>query len=148
MKRILAFAAALAAAAVVVPLAAADPPTYPQPPLDLGYTVCHTSKGTFDIHLEGIVNGEKLVKVFSNGRIIITGRFVELVTNLSNGHTITVQASGPVFGSTLTGNSTIFIPADQGGGLFLTRGPVDVTSTSFTPTSAATIDLCERLAAA
>jgi hypothetical protein len=69
---------------------------------------------------------------FSTGATIITGHFVDEVTNLSNGKTIRVNASGPGFfaadGSTLTlrGRSLLFGEA----GFFGAESPPTLTLAS------------------
>src|SRR4051812_20824090 len=119
MTRVLTFVAVLAAAALMVPLAGAPPPTGippgpSHPQINPGQ--CPTATGGFfDVKFEFLANGES-VRIFSDGRILITGRFLEKLTNLSNGKSIVVQANGPIFienAVTVSGNSVIIIPHEE-----------------------------------
>jgi hypothetical protein len=140
-----AFVAALATAAVLAPLAVADPPT--REPVQLSGTFTLSGLCDFDVQFDVLVNTE-LRTTFSESRTLITGRLVVRLTNASNtSKSVVVVINGPTFDtgsaeSVLRGTSIILgFP-----GLVLTHGPVIVTPTSFTPTSTATVDLCAVLA--
>jgi hypothetical protein len=143
---------------LVVPVALADPPTrtfVPSP------TFSGSFCPAFDVQVTAIVNREYAIS-FSNGATIITGHFVEELTNLTTGKTIQVNASGPLFvtadGSTVTlrGRTLLFGEAgDFGPGspptttllsgvAVITLGP-DGTVTSLTTTGHSE-DLCATLA--
>lgn len=107
------------------------------------------------MQVDVLVNKE-FITTFTSGKQIITGRLVVRLTNLSNpAKSVVVQINGPGIEDlsnpsvvNLSGSSLIFFP----GVFVLTRGPVSVTFdqngnvTSFTQTSASSVDLCALLA--
>lgn len=107
------------------------------------------------MRVDVLVNKE-FITTFTSGKQIITGRLVVRVTNLSNpSKSAVLQISGPGIEDlsnpstfNLSGTSLIFFS----GVLALTRGPVSITFdasgnvTSFTQTSASSVDICAVLA--
>jgi hypothetical protein len=150
------FAVALATiltSALVTPAALADKPVrepLPAPPFLIVSGSC-----SYDVRIDFLVNKE-YIKTYTSGKQLITGRLVVRLTNLSKpSSTKVVQISGPgkedvAEPSTfnLSGSSLVFFP----GTLLLTRGPVTLTIdaegnvTSFTQTSASSVNLCAVLA--
>jgi hypothetical protein len=153
MHRLALTLAALAVAAVVAPVAWADPPAREPAPAPATFTI--TDSCTFDVRVDVLVNKE-FATTFASGRQIITGRLVVRVTNLDNqAKTLVLQSSGPAIEDladpskfNLSGTSFWFFP----GALLLTRGPASITLdasgnvTSFSHTSASIVDLCAALA--
>jgi len=146
VARIFIFVAAFLSAAVMTRVAVADPPTRePVPITPSTFTV--SGACSFDVQFDVLVNGE-VAKTFTNGEMIITGRLVVRLTNLSNpSKSIVVQINGPEIEPPdatafyTSGSSLIFFP-----GILLTHGPVATTSDSITQTSASSVDLCAVLA--
>jgi hypothetical protein len=155
MRRLTAAFVAIASAALLVPAALADPPTREPTPPPVGTSFAVSGSCSFDVQIDVLVNKE-FTTTFTSGKQIITGRLVVRLTNLDNpSKSIVLQISGPgiedlanpsVFN--LSGTSLIFFP----GVLVLTRGPISLTFdesfnvTSFTRTSASSVDLCAVLA--
>jgi hypothetical protein len=155
MRRLTAAFVAIASAALLVPAALADPPTREPTPPPVGTSFAVSGSCSFDVQIDVLVNKE-FTATFTSGKQIITGRLVVRLTNLDNpSKSIVLQISGPgiedlanpsVFN--LSGTSLIFFP----GVLVLTRGPISLTFdesgnvTSFTQTSASSVDLCAVLA--
>jgi hypothetical protein len=153
MHRLPAVFAAFTSAALLVPAALADQPT--RQPLPAPPTFTITGSCSFNVQVDVLVNKE-FITTFTSGKQIITGRLVVRLTNLSNpSKSVVLQINGPgiedlsnpsVFN--LSGSSVIFFP----GVLVLTRGPSSLTFdqngnvTSFTQTSASSVDLCAVLA--
>jgi hypothetical protein len=82
-----------ALALLLAPPASAVPPTIsPAPAESATGRFCPD----FDVFVNPVSNKEKAI-TFSTGATIITGHFVDEVTNLSNDRTIRVNASGPGF---------------------------------------------------
>jgi hypothetical protein len=78
-------------AVLLVPTAAADPPTREfAPAADLTGQFC---KG-FQVHIH-VVQNKEYFTVFSSGAALITGVLKLEVTNLSTGKTLALNASGP-----------------------------------------------------
>jgi hypothetical protein len=152
MYRVTLVLATLAAAALLVPAAFADKPS--RQPLPAPPTFTITGACTFDVQVD-ILRNKEFITAFSSGKLIITGQLFVRVTNLSTGESIDLNISGPgiedaaTFPSTfnLSGTSLIWFP----GLVALTRGPVTLTTdasgnvTSFTQTSASSLDLCKAL---
>jgi len=121
----------------------------------------------FPVLLDPIINKEYVKSFFDDEgnleRQIVTGRFVNEVTNLDTGQSITVNVSGPVFFTfaedtltvRLTGRSLLFfLPGELTSGqdyLRVTNGPnifvVDLSTGAITPRreSRNYVDLCEAL---
>jgi hypothetical protein len=153
MHRLVLALAALLTSALLVPAALADKPikeSLPAPPFATISDSC-----AFDVRVDFLVNKE-FIKVFTSGKTLITGRLVVRVTNLDNpSKSRVLNISGPgkddlADPSTihLSGSSLVFFP----GVLLLTHGPVTLTIdadgnvTSFTQTSASSVDVCALLA--
>jgi hypothetical protein len=153
MHRLVLALAALLTSALLVPAALADKPIkepLPAPPFATISDSC-----AFDVRVDFLVNKE-FIKVFTSGKTLITGRLVVRVTNLDNpSKSRVLNISGPgkddlADPSTihLSGSSLVFFP----GVLLLTHGPVTLTIdadgnvTSFTQTSASSVDVCALLA--
>lgn len=127
-KHLLSALAVSALALVCAPAASAARPTITPVPAE-------PETGRFcpdvDVFINPIINKEKAI-TFSTGATIITGHFVDEVTNLSNGKTIRVNASGPGFfpadGSSviLRGRSLLFGEA----GFFGAGSPATLTLAS------------------
>jgi hypothetical protein len=107
------------------------------------------------VRIDILVNKE-FITTFTSGKQLVTGRLIVRVTNLDDpSKSRVLNVSGPgksdlADRSTvpLSGSSLIFFP----GVLRLTHGPVSLTIdadgnvTSFTQTSASSVDLCALLA--
>jgi hypothetical protein len=153
MHRLTAALAAILSSALVVPAALADKPTREPLPAPPSFTI--SGSCSFDVQADVVVNKE-FITTFTSGKQIITGRLVVRVTNLDNpSKSLVLQVSGPGIEDlsnpstfNLSGTSLFYGP----GALLLTRGPVSVTfdesgnPTSFTQTSASSVDLCAVLA--
>ena len=121
----------------------------------------------FPVLLDPIINMEYVKSFFDEGNLerqIVTGRFVNEVTNLDSGESITVNVSGPVFFTfaddtltvRLTGRSLLFfLPGELTSGeayLRVTNGPnifvVDLLTGVINPRreSRNYVELCEALA--
>jgi hypothetical protein len=115
-KCLVSLAAVSALTLSVVSIAAADPPTRTYlPAAPFSGHFCPK----FDVLVTPIVDQE-YATTFSNGMVVITGRLVLQLTNLSSGSSIVVNASGPGVISedgtiAFRGNSAIF---DAGGLLY------------------------------
>lgn len=110
----------------------------------------------FDVLVTPIINQEYGL-FFSDGSVIVTGRLVDQLTNLSNGNSITVNASGPARVSddgttvTLLGETLI---ADMGGFRYpgsppdteLVSGRVVLGATGIVSETGHIRDLCTELA--
>jgi hypothetical protein len=84
-----------------------------------------------------------VLKTFPDGHMLVTGALKESMTNLRNGHHITVNTSGPVRISILSNGETVVLghgsgwiaedhgSGGQGGFLIETRGQVVVSATTF-----------------
>jgi hypothetical protein len=84
-----------------------------------------------------------VLKTFADGHMLVTGALKESMTNLRNGHHITVNTSGPVRISTLPSGETVvlghgtgwiaedFGPGGPDGFLIETRGQVAVSAADF-----------------
>ena len=154
---------ALVTLMVAAPTASADPPVrFPVVAEPLTLTgVC-----SFPVRLDAVAN-HQTVTVFSNGKTVVTGNFVARVTNLDNGKSVTLEASGPLFftpnadGTTTvkgTGTNIWYFLANQTaagapGAVYLVRGlsseVVDATGTPITGTfthSGYIESLCDTLA--
>lgn len=128
--------AVLAAALVVftATMAGAAPPVRePASPLDQTFDAGQVCQ--FPLHLESIGDDSGTITTFSDGRVLVTGRFFVRATNLSTDESIVVNASGPFVLRFPESGSTLFdvhgpflwilFPADVGGpGLIATRGHV------------------------
>jgi hypothetical protein len=148
MYRFAVVLAVVASAAVVVSAAFADPPT--RSPTGNGpFTL--SGLCSFDVQVTPLVDKEYTI-TFSDGATIITGRLVERLTNATTGKSLVVNISGPGFVNpdgtelVLTGTSLLF-GFTSPHGLFLTHGldTIDLTTSNFVITSAATVDLCAAL---
>lgn len=153
MYRFTAALAAILTSALFAPAALADKPIREPLPAPPSLTV--SGSCSFDVEIEFLVNKE-FATTFTSGKQIITGRLVVRVTNLEDpSKSRVLQISGPGIEDlsdpstfNLTGSSLVFFP----GVLRLTRGPVTLTFdangnvTSFTQTSASSIDICAVLA--
>ena len=153
MHRLTVAFAAILSSALVVPAALADKPTREPLPAPPSFTI--SGSCSFDVQVDVLVNKE-FITTFTSGKQIITGRLVVRVTNLDNpSKSRVLQISGPGIEDlsnpstfNLSGTSLIFFP----GVLLLTRGPISLTFdqsgnvTSFTQTSASSVDLCAVLA--
>jgi hypothetical protein len=153
MHRLVVPLAAILTSALLVPAALADKPIREPQPAPPSLTV--SGSCSFDVRVDFLVNKE-FSKTFASGKQIITGRLVVRVTNLENpSKSKVLNISGPgkedlsdpsTFN--LSGSSLVFFP----GVLLLTHGPVSLTFdangnvTSFTQTSASSVDLCALLA--
>jgi hypothetical protein len=152
-KCLVSLAGVLALALTVVSVAAADPPTrtfLPAGPFSGPFCP------DFDVLVEPIINQEYGL-FFSDGGIIISGRLVLQLTNLSTGTSIVINASGPLRVSddgstaTLLGETALF---DAGGFIFpgsppdiqLVSGMVVVDSTGVVSETGHVRDLCAELA--
>jgi len=151
MHRFTVALAALAGAALLVPAALADRPA--RDPLPAPPTFTISGSCLFDVQVDVLVNKE-FITTFTSGKQIITGQLFVRVTNLSNGTSTELNISGPGIEDlsspstfNLSGTSLIFFS----GVLVLTRGPISLTFdqdgnvTSFTQTSASSLDLCKAL---
>jgi hypothetical protein len=152
MQRLTVAFAVILSSAILVPTALADKPT--REPLPAEPFVISGSC-SFDVQADFLVNKE-FITTFTSGKQIITGRLIVRLTNLSDPTKSTVlQISGPGIEDlsdpstfNLSGTSLVFFP----GVLALTRGPVSLTFdesgnvTSFTQTSASSVDMCAVLA--
>jgi hypothetical protein len=153
MHRFAVVLAAIVASALTVPAALADKPIrepLPAPPFLIVSDSC-----SFDVRIDFLVNKE-FITTYSSGKQLITGRLVVRLTNLADPtQSRVLQISGPGKNDianpstvNLSGSSLIFFP----GVLLLTHGPVTLTIdangnvTSFTQTSASSVDLCGALA--
>jgi hypothetical protein len=152
MQRLTLVFAVILSSAILVPAAFAEKPT--REPLPAASLVISGSC-SFDVQVDFLVNKE-FITTFTSGKQIITGRLVVRLTNLSDPTKSTVQQiSGPGINDlsdpstfNLSGTSLVFFP----GVLVLTHGPVSLTFdasgnvTSFTQTSASSVDMCAVLA--
>jgi hypothetical protein len=128
-KQLSAIALATAAGVVLPGVAAAEPPVrvpIPAEPITFeAGEVCD-----FPISFEVTQQNEKIT-FFSDGRARITGVSKPLVTNLDNGHSLQLNASGPGWIDAGTGQGTnlfVLFPEDVGGpGIFMTHGFVTST---------------------
>ncbi|HEX2434182.1 MAG TPA: hypothetical protein VHI55_09575 [Gaiellaceae bacterium] len=153
MHRLAVPLAAILTSALLVPAALADKPArepLPAPPFFLATDSC-----SFDVRIDILVNKEFLT-TFTSGKTLITGRLVARVTNLDDpSKSRVLNISGPGKNDladpstfNLSGSSLIFFP----GVMVLAHGPVSLTFdadgnvTSFTQTSASSVDLCALLA--
>jgi hypothetical protein len=153
MHRVTAALAAFLISTLVVPAALADKPTREPLPAPPFFTV--SGSCSFDVRIDFLANKEFLT-TFTSGKQLITGRLVVRVTNLQNpSKSRVLHISGPgkndiadPFTFNLSGSSLVFFP----GVLLLTHGPVSLTFdasgnvTSFSQTSASSVDLCALLA--
>jgi hypothetical protein len=149
---------ALAAAAVLAPGAAADPPIM-EPVGDLNVTgpFCEG----FDVEILTVANKE-VSRTFSSGVTLVTGVLKVEVTNLSTGKTLALNISGPgkfsADGSTISARGTWLLFGEAGQlpgpdpGMFLvsghttlTLGPAGITSMT---TRGQVQDICAALASA
>jgi hypothetical protein len=153
MHRLVVPLAAILTSALLVPAALADKPIrepLPAPPFFLVTDSC-----SFAVRIDVLVNKE-FITTFTSGKQLVTGRFIVRVTNLDDpSKSRVLNVSGPAKSDLadpstvpLSGSSLIFFP----GVLRLTHGPVSLTIdadgnvTSFTQTSASSVDLCALLA--
>jgi hypothetical protein len=157
VQRAILFAALASAAAVLlVPAAAADPPVkvpLPFPPTSGPF--CED----FDVLIEATDNKEVL-HVFSSGVGLITGVLKVEVTNLSTQKTLALNISGPgkfsADGSTLTGSGRWLLFGEAGqlpgaepgmnlitGHMLFELGPTGITSADI---RGQVVDVCEALA--
>ena len=149
---------ALAAAAVLAPGAAADPPiSEPVGDLNLTGPFC---KG-FDVEILTTANKE-VNRIFSSGVSLVTGVLKVEVTNLSTGKTLALNISGPgkvsADGSTLTGGGPWLIFGEAGvlpgpdPGMFFTHGHITLTLSPTQITSMVVrgkvVDICAALGSA
>jgi hypothetical protein len=153
MHRLVLALAALLTSALLVPAALADKPI--KEPLPAPPFIDVSGSCSFDVRIDFLVNKE-FIKTFASGKTLVTGRLVVRVTNLVNpSKSRVLNISGPGKNDlaepstfNLSGSSLIFFP----GVLVLTHGPVALTFdangnvTSFTQTSASSVDLCALLA--
>jgi hypothetical protein len=123
-KCLLSLATMAALALAVASVAAADPPTrtfLPAGPFSGSFCP------GFDVLLTPIINQEYGLS-FSDGGMIISGRLVDQLTNLSTGTSIDINASGPARlsddGTTLTLLGETLIPSE--GGFFYPGSPPDI----------------------
>jgi hypothetical protein len=164
MKRLIVLGAVLSAALLPTVASAAKPVKefLPAEPVVVD-DVCE-----FPVELDPTINKEYIKSFFDNEgnlvREIVTGRFVNRLTNLETGESITVNVSGPVFFTytedtltvRLTGRSLLyFMPGELTTGetyVRVTNGPnifeVDLATGAITPQRQATnyVDVCEALA--
>lgn len=152
MQRLTLVFAVILSSAILAPAALADKPTTEPLPSPSFFI---SGSCSFDVQLDILVNKE-FITTFTSGKQIITGRLVVRVTNLSDPtKSAVLQVSGPGIEDlsdpstfNLSGTSLIFFP----GVLALTHGPVSLTFdasgnvTSFTQTSASSVDMCAVLA--
>jgi hypothetical protein len=152
MQRLTLIFAVILSSAILAPAALADKPTREPLPSPSFFI---SGSCSFDVQLDILVNKE-FITTFTSGKQIITGRLVVRVTNLSDPtKSAVLQVSGPGIEDlsdpstfNLSGTSLIFFP----GVLALTHGPVSLTFdasgnvTSFTQTSASSVDMCAVLA--
>jgi hypothetical protein len=152
MQRLTLVFAVILSSAILAPAALADKPTREPLPSPSFFI---SGSCSFDVQLDILVNKE-FITTFTSGKQIITGRLVVRVTNLSDPtKSAVLQVSGPGIEDlsdpstfNLSGTSLIFFP----GVLALTHGPVSLTFdasgnvTSFTQTSASSVDMCAVLA--
>jgi hypothetical protein len=153
MHRLVVPLAAILTSALLVPAALADKPIrepLPAPPFFLVTDSC-----SFAVRIDVLVNKE-FITTFASGKQLVTGRLIVRVTNLDDpSKSRVLNVSGPAKSDLadpstvpLSGSSLIFFP----GVLRLTHGPVSLTIdadgnvTSFTQTSASSVDLCALLA--
>jgi hypothetical protein len=153
MHRLVVPLAAILTSALLVPAALADKPIrepLPAPPFFLVTDSC-----SFAVRIDVLVNKE-FITTFTSGKQLGTGRLIVRVTNLDDpSKSRVLNVSGPAKSDLadpstvpLSGSSLIFFP----GVLRLTHGPVSLTIdadgnvTSFTQTSASSVDLCALLA--
>jgi hypothetical protein len=155
IRKVVLVAAAVAAAAVIVPWAGGVRPTRePAPFPDFSGRFCPG----FDVLVHAVVNRE-ILTTFGDGRVLITGTFKVALTNLATGKTVTVNASGPAFissdSTTGTFRGRTLIVAEAG-----TFGPgtpaevtllsgvlaVDFTTNTLTSRQGSAEDLCAVLA--
>jgi hypothetical protein len=104
---------------------------------------------------DAIQQGEKIT-FFADGRARVTGVSKVTITNLDNSHSILVNASGPSWLDSNTGQGHqlfVLFPEDVGGpGIFLVRGNVSFTRdengffTSITNTGNRSGNLCAAIA--
>jgi hypothetical protein len=151
MHRFIVVFAALAGAALLIPAALADKPS--RDPLPAPPTFTISGSCSFDVRVD-VLSNKEFITTFASGKQIVTGQLFVRVTNLSTGKAMNLNISGPgiedlsspsIFN--LSGTSLVFFP----GVLALTRGPITLTFdakgnvTSFTQTSASSLDLCRAL---
>jgi hypothetical protein len=154
VKELSAIALAAAATAAAPGVASAAPPErvpVPAEPItfDAGQ-VCD-----FPISFDPVQQGEKIT-FFADGRARLTGVSKAVITNLDNGRSIRVNASGPSWLDRNVGEGhSLFVlfPEDAGGpGIFLVHGKVtfardeDGFFTSITNTGSRSGDLCAAIA--
>jgi hypothetical protein len=109
----------------------------------------------FPISVTSVQQGEKIT-FFSDGRARLTGVSKGRYTNLDNGHSIVINASGPAWLDRNIGqghSSFVLFPEDVGGpGIFLFHGRVSYTRdengffTSITGTGSRSGNLCAAIA--
>ena len=147
---------ALCAAGLLVPTAAAEPPTRePLPFPEATGQFC----ADFQVSVRATQNKE-VATVFSNGVALVTGVLKVEVTNLESGKTIALNISGPgkfsADGSTINGSGTWLLFGEAGqlpgpdpglllvtGRHVITAGPTGITSIDTRGTSE---DVCDALA--
>lgn len=154
LKGLSAVALATVAAAAVPAIASAAPPERVPVPAD-PITFDAGQVCDFPIAFDPVQQGEKIT-FFSDGRARLTGVSKALITNLDNGRSIRVNASGPGWLERGIGQGhTFFVlfPGDVGGpGLYLVRGKVTYTRDengffdSITTTGGTSGNLCDAIA--
>ena len=118
----------LAAAAALPAPAAASPPVREPVPADV-LTFPAGLYCDFAIQVTPVNVNEKLT-FFSDGRIRVTGAAIIEVRNLANGHTMTINSSGPSWldRNNAQGPQLFFLsPLEGGPGIFLYHGNVTFT---------------------
>jgi hypothetical protein len=129
VKELSAIALATAATAAAPGVASAAPPErVPVPAEPIAFDAGQVCD--FPISFDPVQQGEKIA-FFADGRARLTGVSKAVVTNLDNGRSILVNASGPSWLDRNVGeghNLFVLFPEDAGGpGIFLVRGQVTFT---------------------
>ena len=94
-----------------------------------------------------------IIKTYSDGHVMITGALKESMTNLSNGHQVTINTSGPVRITTtdttilVLGHGSGWIAEFGGGGGFLRQvhGQVVSDNSDIRLVHGSSRDICPRI---